>query len=148
MPHLPSFYDIFPEDLIPAVAEKLKEIPDIQAPEGVMFWKTAVYKEFPPVDYKNFWYIRCASLLRKLAKYGNVGVNRMRNKYSGAQRRGMGPRHSAKAAGAIIRRCLQQLENANLVVKTENKGRQITNQGKSLLDRTASQLIRKKSSLA
>jgi len=142
---LPSFYDVFPDDLIPAVAEKLKEIPAIQPPEQLMFWKTAVYKDFPPVDQKGFWYVRCASLLRKLAKYGHVGVNRMRKKYSGAHRHGSAPRHSAKASGAIIRRCLQQLEEANLVEKTEAKGRQITNQGKSLLDRVASQIIRKKS---
>ncbi len=141
---LPSFYDAFPGELIPAVAVKLKDLPEIQPPEGVKFWKTGIGKDFPPVDWKNFWYIRCASLLRKLAKYGDTGVNRMRKQYSTSKRYGMAPRHSSKGSGAIIRRCMQQLEKCHLVEKTESKGRQITSQGKGLLDRIASQITRAK----
>lgn len=139
-----NFHEVPPSDLIAAIADKLKKYSEIQPPEGLMFWKTGFFKEFPPEDHENFWFVRCASLLRKIAKKGPVGVNRLRKMYSGRNRRGVKPSHSARASGAIIRRCIQQLERCNLIEPTENHGRRVSPEGMSLLDRLAHQVLRTK----
>nr|HDO81412.1 30S ribosomal protein S19e [Candidatus Bathyarchaeota archaeon] len=132
-----SAYDVPAWDLIREVAKILKEeYPSVSPPPGYQFWKTGVHKEVPP-EQADWWYIRCASILRKLYVHGPVGVSRLRTAYGGRKRRGVRPEHFAKGSGSIIRRALQQLEEAGLVEKVEKEGRRITNKGRSLLDRTA-----------
>jgi len=138
-----SIYVVEPGILIRTVAEKLKEYPEINPPQGSEFWKTAFFKELAPLDSENFWYIRCASLLRKVNKLGPIGVNRLRKFYGGRNRRGSGLNHSAKGSGKIVRVGLQQLEDAKLITKTEKKGRKLSSEGKSLLERTAYSILRK-----
>lgn len=138
-----SIYTVEPAKLIQSIAEKLKEYPEIVPPEESKFWKTAFFKEMAPVE-EDFWYIRCASLLRKIYKFKNIGVNRLRKKYGGRNRKGSGLNHSAKASGKIIRVALQQLEKANLIEITEKNGRKVAKEGHSLLERTAYSILRKK----
>ncbi|MFW9867894.1 MAG: 40S ribosomal protein S19 [Candidatus Thorarchaeota archaeon] len=137
-----SIYVVQPEKLIEAIAEKLKEFPEISPPEGSEFWKTAFYKELAPTDSENFWYIRCASLLRKVKKFGPIGVNKLRKFYGGRNRRGKGLHHSARGSGKIIRVALQQLEKANLIQMKEKVGRVLSSEGTSLLERTAYGILR------
>ncbi len=139
-----SINSIEPATLIQAISEKLRDYPEIKPPEGSMLWKTAFFKEFAPHDHESFWYIRAASLLRKVWKFGPVGVNKLRKEYGGKNRRGSKPAHSGKGAGKIIRVALQQLEQANLIKTTEKKGRQVSSEGQSLLERTAHKIIREK----
>ncbi|MFX0072431.1 MAG: 40S ribosomal protein S19, partial [Candidatus Hermodarchaeota archaeon] len=139
-----SIYVVEPGTLIHAIAEKLKEYPEIKPPEGSEFWKTAFFKELAPIDSENFWYIRCSSLLRKINKYGSIGVNKLRKYYGGKNRKGAGLNHSAKGSGKIIRVALQQLERANLIERSEKEGRKLTAEGLSLLERTAYSILRKK----
>lgn len=138
-----SIYTVEPRKLIQSIAEKLKEYPEITPPENSKFWKTAFFKELAPVE-EDFWYIRCASILRKINKFGEIGVNRLRKKYGGRNRKGAGLNHSAKASGKIIRVALQQLEKANLIEITEKNGRKVAKEGHSLLERTAYSILRKK----
>lgn len=139
-----SIYVVEPEILIKALSEELKKYSDeIKPPEGSEFWKTAFFKELAPLDTENFWYIRCASILRKVEKRKVIGVNRLRKEYGGRNRRGPGLNHSAKGSGKIIRIALQQLERAKLVSLKNTKGRTITPEGKSLLERTAYSILRK-----
>ncbi len=139
-----SIYVIQPEKLIEAIAEKLKEFSEITAPKGSEFWKTAFFKELAPLDSENFWYIRCASILRKVKKFGPIGVNRLRKFYGGRNRKGSGLNHSAKGSGKIIRVAMQQLEKVNLIEHKEKKGRVVTSEGTSLLERTAYTILRQK----
>ncbi|MHA1764063.1 MAG: 40S ribosomal protein S19 [Promethearchaeota archaeon] len=142
-----SIYRVEPSELIKTLAEKLKEFSDIiHPPEGSEFWKTAAYKELAPEDSENFWYIRCASLLRKVRKFGPIGINRLRKHYSGRSRKKSGKRHSVKGSGKIIRVALQQLEKANLITTVEKKGRVVSPEGISLIERTAYSIIRNKKS--
>ena len=132
-----TVYDIPAWDLIKETANVLREeYPSVSPPPGSRFWKTGVHKERQPTQ-NDWWYIRCASLLRKLYLYGPVGTSRLRSAYGGRKRRGVKPERFAKGSGAIIRKALQQLEAAGLVEKVEKKGRRITNEGRSLLDRVA-----------
>ncbi|MFX1391528.1 MAG: 40S ribosomal protein S19 [Promethearchaeota archaeon] len=139
-----SIYVVQPQKLVEAIAEKLKEYPEITPPKGSEFWKTAFFKEFAPQDSENFWYIRCASILRKVKKYGPIGVSKLRKFYGGKNRKGPGLHHSAKGSGKIIRVALQQLESANLVENVEKEGRVASPEGTSLLERTSYLLLRQK----
>jgi len=49
--------------------------------------------------------------------------------------------HFKKAGGSIIRKALQQLEAAGLVCTIKGKGRILTPEGRSLLDRLANKLF-------
>jgi small subunit ribosomal protein S19e len=135
-----NIYDVFPEDLIAAVAVKLKKHPGVEPPKDAQFWKTAWFKEMPPTQ-PDFWYIRAASILRKLYR-GTIGVNRLKKEYGGRTPAREHLQHTAWGAGAIIRRILQQLEKSGLVVNVEKKGRMLTKAGRSILDKTATELIK------
>lgn len=137
-----SIFLVNADMLIESIAEKLKEYPEISPPEGSEFWKTAFFKELAPHDTENFWYIRCASILRKVKKYGPIGVNKLRKFYGGRNRRGPGLNHSAKGSGKIIRVALQQLENAKLIDTNDKEGRTTSPEGTSLLERTAYSILR------
>ena len=139
-----SVFVVQPEKLIETLSNKLKEYPEISPPKGSEFWKTAFFKELAPIDTENFWYIRCASILRKVKKFGPIGVNRLRKYYGGKNRKGKGLNHSAKASGKIIRVALQQLGEASLLEMKEKKGRVLSSEGISLIERTAYEIIRSK----
>ncbi|MFW9821320.1 MAG: 40S ribosomal protein S19 [Candidatus Thorarchaeota archaeon] len=139
-----SVFVVQPEKIIETLAKKLKEYPEISPPIGSEFWKTAFFKELAPADSENFWYIRCASILRKVKKFGPIGVNKLRKQYGGKNRKGKGLHHSAKASGKIIRVALQQLGEANLLEMNERQGRTVTPEGTSLIERTAYEILRSK----
>ncbi len=137
-----NIYDADATELIQEVSVILKEeYPQVEKPPAMKFWKTGLSKEYPPED-PDFWYIRCASILRKLYR-GPIGVSEFRKIYGGRKTNTTRKARKRLASGAIIRRCIQQLEKENLVQKSP-KGRVLTNAGKSLLDKTASKLIREK----
>ena len=130
-----TVYDVPADELVKAVAEKLKKMRAIAMPRWCVHVKTGVSKELPPMQ-KDWWYIRCASILRQIYINGPVGVSRLRTTYGGRQRRGVKREHFRKGSGKIIRVALTQLEDAGLVVKTK-EGRKISPKGQSLLDNTA-----------
>lgn len=141
-----TIYDVDTNELIDAVAEELKKIDAIQPPEWAPFVKTGVSKERPPVN-KDWWYMRTASVLRKVTILGPIGVSKLRTKYGGKKNCGYRPERFYRASGNIIRKILQQLEKAELIKKKEkdiHKGRIIAPKGKSLLDKTATRLLGKK----
>jgi SSU ribosomal protein S19E len=128
--------------LIERVAEKLrKSYSQIKPPQWAFLAKTGVSREKPPSDL-NWWYIRAASILRKLYKSGEpVGIETFRVIYGGRQRRGSAPPHRRKGSGSVIRKILQQLEEAGLVEKAPGRGRVLSPRGRSLLDTTAREVM-------
>jgi small subunit ribosomal protein S19e len=126
-----------PQKLIMKVSEKLKKDENIKPPEWSRFVKTGLSSERPPIQ-EDWWFIRSASILRKIYINGPVGAQRLRTSFGGRRRRGHKPAHHAKAGGKIIRTILQQLEKAGYVktVEKPRKGRKITPRGQRLLDRT------------
>jgi small subunit ribosomal protein S19e len=103
--------------------------------------KTGSYVERAPLN-PDWWYVRTASMLRKLYMSGPVGVERLRKEYGGRKRRGVRPAHFGKAGGNHIRKILQQLETAGLVEKASTRGRVVSAKGRSLLDAMSSQIKR------
>jgi len=139
-----SVYDVEPQQLIEKVAQELKKFEELKPPEWIYFVKSGSHAERPP-QQEDFWYIRCASLLRYLYINGPIGVSRLRHKYGGRKSRGVAPHKHRKASGNIIRKALQRLEKIGFV-KTTKKGRELTPKGKSFLDKISTQI--KKTSAA
>jgi small subunit ribosomal protein S19e len=135
-------YDVPADVLINRLSGYLKEnIREIQPPEWADYVKTGSHAERVPQS-PDWWYVRSASLLRKLYMNGPIGVSRLRKDYGGRKRRGVRPAHFAKAGGSIIRNILQQLETAGLSQKEGIKGRIVSGKGRSLLDAMSTQIKR------
>ncbi|MCD6371087.1 MAG: 30S ribosomal protein S19e [Candidatus Aenigmarchaeota archaeon] len=128
--------DVPADKFVEKLKEELKKIKEIKPQKWSFFVKSGAHKERPP-DQSDFWYIRSASILRRLYLNGPVGVERLRTYYGGRKRRGRRPPKFRKASGAIIRKILQQLEAAGLVEKLNKRGRVLTPKGRSFLDRLA-----------
>jgi small subunit ribosomal protein S19e len=136
---MPTVYDIPANILIRRLAQDLKSREEITAPEWMLFVKTGAHKERAPDD-PDFWYVRCASILRKVYLNGPIGTERLRINYGGRKRRGTKPNKFQKGGGAIVRTALQQLELAGFVKKLGTKGREMTNIGRSYMDKLSSTL--------
>ena len=130
-----TIYDKDTNELIAKASEELKKV--IKAPEWAQFVKTGVHKERPPVE-KDWFYKRAAAILRSVYIKGPIGTNKLRIKYGGRKNRGQAQEKFYRGSGNIIRKALQQLEEAGLIKKAEkgvHKGRMITPKGKSFLDK-------------
>jgi len=133
--------DVPPQKLIDLTAEKLREYPEISAPEWANEVKTGTHVETQPVQ-ENWWYIRTAAVLRKVYLYGPVGTERLAGDFGGAKDRKAKPYKAVKGSRSIIRHSLIQLESAGLVEADKNKGRIVTSKGQSLLDNTAREVMK------
>lgn len=131
--------EVQPTALIKRLSEELKKVESVKPPQWALFTKTGAHKQRPP-EQQDWWYLRAASLLRRIYIDGPVGISRLRSFYGGRQHRGQAPEHFRKAGGKIIRTALQQLEQAGLVGKAEKMGRKLTHKGVTMLDDVAQQL--------
>lgn len=131
--------DIPAKEFIDELAKKLREDKLISLPEKNIFSKTGVSRDNPP-ENENWWHIRCASILRKIYVNNKIGVEKLRAEYSGKRNRGSKPHKARKGSGSIIRRALQQLEQAGYVTRIKEKGRVLTPKGRSFLDNTANEV--------
>ena len=130
-----TVYDVPATELIEEVAKELKKRGAVSPPEWSRFVKTGGDREKAP-ERDDWWYVRSASILRKLRIRGPVGLERLRKMYGGKKNMGCSPERKAKGSGATIRDILKQLEDAGLVRKTQG-GREVTPAGASLLDKVA-----------
>ena len=128
-------YDVPATNLINKVAEKLKENDNIKPPTWADYVKTGVHKELPPNE-GDWWYIRCAAVLRKVYQDGPIGVERLRSVYGGKKDKGTNPYKKMKGSGSVARKAIQQLEKAGYVRKLKT-GRVMSPEGQSLLDNAA-----------
>jgi small subunit ribosomal protein S19e len=133
-------YDVPADILIKRLAATLKN-EDIPAPSWIPFVKTGAHADKPPQD-REWWHIRCASIMRKIYLHGPIGINELRNDYGGGKPSGYGAAHHKDAGGAIIRNAIHGLEKLGYVEKIEKKGRIISKQGMQKLDRLATEILK------
>ncbi|GAA0673062.1 30S ribosomal protein S19e [Natronoarchaeum mannanilyticum] len=137
-----TLYDVPAEALIDALAEDLAD--SIEEPDWAEFAATGVEAELPP-EQDDFWETRAASLLRKVAVDGPVGVERLSTQYGGSKngsnRYRVAPDKRVDGSKKIIRTILQQLEEEDLIQTAEGEGRRVTPEGQSLLDETAEEVL-------
>ena len=132
-----SIYDVEPRKLIDAAATELKKMPELAPPEWANYVKTGVHNERPPAE-NDWWYVRSASILRTIYKFGPIGVSKLRTKYGGRKNRGHAPDKTFKASGNIIRKILQKLELIGFIKQDQigvHKGRVLTPKGESFMDK-------------
>jgi len=139
-----TVYDVPAEELIEAVIDVLAAEEAVEQPEWIAYTKSGADRELPP-EQEQFWTRRAASLLRKVAVDGPVGVGALQTEYGGSKqgsnRYRVRPKHSADGSGNVIRTALQQLEEAGYVETAEGEGRKITSEGQALLDDTAAEVL-------
>lgn len=131
-------YDVPATAFVVKAGQKLKESGKVQAPEWAADVKTGTHRQYPPIQ-QDWWYTRCASILRRIYIDGPVGVQRLRSLYGGKKNRGVKPDRHERGSGSIIRDALQQLEKAGFV-KSIKGGRVVTPQGMAFLDRVATEM--------
>lgn len=136
-----TVYDVPSKEFIEAVAKKLQDDKTIAVPEANIYTKTGVCRENPPIE-KNWWHMRCASILRKIYVNNVVGVEHLRAEYGGNRDRGSKPNKAMMGSGSVVRRAIQQLEKAGYVTKIKGKGRALTSKGRSFLDNTADEVLK------
>ena len=131
-------------ELIERLSEELKGIEELAPPEWAGYVKTGTHKERPP-SQTDWWYKRSAAVLMKVSNRGPIGVSKLRTLYGGKKRRGHKPAEFRRSAGNILRKVLQGLEKAGLLVQQEkgvHKGRVITAKGSSFINQAAVSIVK------
>ncbi|MEM2104620.1 MAG: 30S ribosomal protein S19e [Candidatus Bathyarchaeia archaeon] len=137
---MPTPNDVPALEFIRKLASYIKEnVDEVKPPVWAAMVKTGAHVQRHP-ENPDWWYVRCASLLRKIYMREPVGIEKLRSEYGGRKDFGVQPEHAVKAGGAIIRKALQQLEEAGLVEKFQNKGRKMTREGRKLLEEIAEEV--------
>ena len=135
-----TVFDVPADLLIEKVAEEFKENDKIESPAWSNFVRTGVQKERKP-ENPDWWFVRAASIIRRVYIDGPVGVQSLRTFYGGKKDRGVRPEKFRRGSGSIIRTALQQLEDAGYVEKQEG-GRVVSPQGRSFLDKISGEIIK------
>ena len=130
-------YDVPASKLIEKLAVYLKENVDaVTPPSWASIAKTGPQAQRQP-ENPDWWYVRCASLLRKIYVHSPIGTEKLRADYGGRKDFSGKREHAVKAGGAIIRKALQQLEAAGLIETLKPRGRRVTKNGRKLLQELA-----------
>ncbi|MBU0586636.1 40S ribosomal protein S19 [Candidatus Micrarchaeota archaeon] len=133
-----SALDVDVNKLNAKVAEKLKGM-GIVVPKFVGVVKSGAHADRPP-EQDDFFFVRCASVMRQAYVRNIVGVQRLRTHYGGKKSRGVRPERYMRAGGSTVRKAMQALEKAGLMEKVDKgqrKGRTLTAKGRKLLDNSA-----------
>ncbi|MEM0141344.1 MAG: 30S ribosomal protein S19e [Thermoplasmatales archaeon] len=131
--------DVPPEMLIKEVSSKLKG--EVKEPSWVKEVKTGQHKERGPVD-PDWYFVRTASVLRKIALNSPIGVERLSSEYGGKIDRGSARYHASRGSRKIIRSITQELERLGYISKS-NKGRSISPAGMKMLISVAKEIAPK-----
>jgi len=141
-----AIHDVNATELIHRTAQQLEKEKAVQPPSWSQFVRTGTSKDRVPVQ-ENWWFIRSASIMRKLFIFGPVGTSKLRVKYGSKKNRGAQPEKFFPASGNHLRKILQQLEKSGLAKQVEkgvHKGRVLTPKGIQLMDGIASEIMKEK----
>jgi small subunit ribosomal protein S19e len=132
-----NFKDVPPETLLKKLSSELAK--SIKEPDWVDDVKTGEHKERGPID-DDWYYMRLASVLRKIAINGPIGIEKLAAEYGGKVDRGSKRHHAAKGSRKILREALSELE-AKGYVKKDKKGRSLTPEGMKILNAVSLEVI-------
>lgn len=132
-------YDVPADLLINKLSENLKK-EEITQPSWIPFVKTGSHAKRPP-QQNDWYYTRCASLLRKIYLHGPIGLRDLRAMYGSTKAVGYGGKHHRDAGGAIIRTAVHNLEKLGYLDKAEGKGRTISHEGMKKIDRVSTEIL-------
>ncbi len=127
--------------LLKELSRKLSEDMGISKPDWTQYLKAGVHRE-KSWDDDNWYYIRLASILRKLYLRGRIGISRLSSEYGGPVDSGSKRYHPSRGSRFIIRDMFHTLENLGLVAK-QKEGRGLTAAGQKLLNEVAKEILTK-----
>ena len=133
--------DVPPAAFLPRLAAELRSRNVVAPPAWAAFAKTGVHKQRAPVD-PDWWYLRSASVLRKVYLKRAIGVSRLSSEYGGKRDRGSAPYHARTGSRAVLREIVQQLEKAGLLQPYKGRGRRVSASGQKLLDAVSRDLLK------
>lgn len=133
--------DVPPSVLLPRLATELRTRGVVTPPPWSTFAKTGVHKQRAPTQ-TDWWYLRSASVLRKIYLKGNVGIERLSSEYGGKRDRGSAPYHARNGSRAVLREIVHQLEKAGLVQPYKSRGRRVSPEGQKLLDGLSREILK------
>ena len=134
--------DVPPALLLPQLATELKNRQAVVPPAWSTFVKTGVHKQRAPVQ-PDWWYLRSASVLRKIYVQGYIGVARLSAEYGGKRDRGSAPYHAYAGSRSILREIVHQLEKSGLVQPYKTRGRRLSPEGEKLLASVSKGILQK-----
>lgn len=132
--------DVPPSMLLPRLATELRTRHAVEPPPWAMFVKTGVHKERAPTE-TDWWYLRSASVLRKVYLQGYVGIERLSAEYGGKRDRGSAPYHAHSGSRSVLREIVHQLEKSGLLQPYKTKGRRVSPEGAKLLDSVSREVL-------
>ena len=132
--------DVPPSVLLPRLATELRNRGAVDPPPWAMFVKTGVHKERAPIQ-TDWWYLRSASVLRKVYLEGHVGIQRLSAEYGGKKDRGSAPYHARNGSRSVLREIVHQLEKSGLLQPYKTKGRRVSPEGAKLLDSVSREVL-------
>ncbi|KAH8975310.1 hypothetical protein BDL97_01G149700 [Sphagnum fallax] len=100
--------DVPSHEFVRAYATHLKRSRKVSVTCPSPLVKTTMFKELAPYD-GDWYYIRAASMARKIYLRQGIGVGVFRKIYGGRKSNGVRPSHFVKSSGSIARDCLKQL---------------------------------------
>jgi len=134
--------DVPPAVFLPQLATELRNRQAVAPPPWATFVKTGVHKQRAPVQ-TDWWYLRSASVLRKIYLKGHVGIARLSAEYGGKRDRGSAPYHTRTGSRAILREIVHQLEKSGLVQPYKTRGRRVSPAGEKLLTTVSRDVLEK-----
>ncbi|VDN31218.1 unnamed protein product [Cylicostephanus goldi] len=128
-----SIKDVDQHEAVKQIAHFLKKSGKVKVPEWSDIVKLGANRQLAPVD-PDWYYIRTASIARRLYIRSPVGVGALRTVFGGKKDRGSRPNHFCKGSGSVIRKALQTLEAIKWVEKhADGKGRVLSKQVSMIL---------------
>eukprot|EP00178_Gracilaria_changii_P017153 TRINITY_DN49051_c0_g1_i1.p1 TRINITY_DN49051_c0_g1~~TRINITY_DN49051_c0_g1_i1.p1 ORF type:complete len:148 (+),score=13.25 TRINITY_DN49051_c0_g1_i1:21-464(+) len=138
-----SVKDVNQHEFVKALAAFLKKSGKMKVPEWTDLVKLAHFNELAPYDL-DWYYVRAASVARRLYMRSPAGVGCLSKVYGGRKRNGTAPSHFCPSSTSVARKVLQSLEGVKIVEKDPSGGRRLSPQGRRDLDRIAAQISTKK----
>jgi small subunit ribosomal protein S19e len=126
--------------LVRRLAEELKKIEAIRPPPWARFVRTGAHTERAPLQ-PDWWYVRSASVLRKVYIRGPVGISRLAQEYGGRRDRGSAPYHAVSGSRSVAQEIVHQLERSGLLVPVKQRGRRLSPAGQSLLHKASREIL-------
>ncbi|XP_034663063.1 LOW QUALITY PROTEIN: 40S ribosomal protein S19b [Drosophila subobscura] len=132
--------DVDQHVLTKVLSDFLKKSGKITVPEQADYIKTAKFKETAPTD-RDWFYTRCASIMRHLYFRSPAGVAALTKVYSGRKRNGVMPAKYCRSSDGCIRMAFHALEAARMIEKHPEGGRKLTPTGQRDMDRLANRIV-------
>jgi small subunit ribosomal protein S19e len=133
--------DVPPAALLPRLASELKARDAVRPPAWAAFVRTGVHTQQAP-EQPDWWYVRSASVLRKVYLKGHIGVEHLAAEYGGRKDRGSAPYHARSGSRSIAREIVSQLEKAGLLETRKSLGRRLSPAGMKLLSTVSRDVLK------